>query len=131
MAQVAAAAALQRAERRRRIEAQVNTGLFSTTDPEFAGLSEGLRRERELSRERARQNAFLKAMRLGKFGQRSLLSGSFAGITNEAAAAAALGGTRAGFTVGGGAPASRGSTSGSPGSGGAPGGGRAGRYLLP
>lgn len=100
----------------------VNTGLFTTTDPKYAGLTEGIRRERELSKERARQNAFLKAIRLGKFGQRSLLSGSFAGITDEAAAAAALGGTRPGASVGG-AP----SASPSIGGGGGGGGGITGR----
>lgn len=120
----------RQAERRRQTTAQINTGLFSTTDPAFAGLAEGLRRERELSKERARQNAFLKAMRLGKFGQRSLLSGSFAGITNETAAAAALGGTRAGASVGGGANVGGGGGGG----GGSPRGGiggGTGRYMLP
>lgn len=133
MAQGGLAAAYRRAERRRRVETQIKSGLFTTSDPEFAGLSEGLRRQQELSKERARQNAFLKAMRLGKFGQRSLLSGSFAGIINEVSAAAALGGTRPGFTVGGGGG---GGSSGGGGGGGRSGGGVAGlgqtgRYLFP
>lgn len=107
----------QRRQQRQATERRVRSGTYTTSDIEFAGLSESLRRQRDLSDERAKQNAFLKALRLGKFGQRSLLSGSFAGITDETSAASALGGTRPGSSVaaasGGGAGQSIGGGSGS------------------
>lgn len=58
-----------------------------------------MRQIEELGTERDKQNELLKRMRMGKFGARSLLSGSFAGIQDEGAARAALGGTTAGRSV--------------------------------
>lgn len=90
-----ALAASRAAERRARLARVSET---QTSSANIEGF-EAIRSRQELSQERAKQNAFLKALRLGKFGQRSLLSGSFAGITNESAAASALGGTRPGASV--------------------------------
>lgn len=87
----------QQREARRRELSLLNTGLYtSSADP---GITENIRRRNQLSKERAAQNAMLKAIRLGKFGQRSLLSGSFAGISDEAAARQSMGGTSPGITV--------------------------------
>lgn len=95
---VAYALIQQRRAQRQQELARLSTGLYtSSADPE---ITQKLLRSRQLSRERAAQNAMLKAIRLGKFGQRSLLSGSFAGITSEEAARASLGGTMPGASVG-------------------------------
>lgn len=88
---------VRRREAQQAEQARLNTGLYTNSaSPE---ITQQLTAQRDLSRERAKQNAFLKALRLGKFGQRSLLSGSFAGITDENAALASLGGTRPGASV--------------------------------